>query len=297
MKVNSAISIFVGIVLGFGALGLAFYFHETHPETSPYIRGAELAHEAGCYTCHGTSVDDPRVNFRLRDSAWRSTEIATMWEEEHSASSMRTWVTHGVPERKRQSHQQLLLQMPAYGDDGHLSPDEIEDVVAWALIVGLRGFQGYDNREEDMPELSVADVAELEEAELFMLGDRLSRQQGCYQCHGELGQGGPGNLASFKGYIPGFQGTDFLDLTNNGDPAEIRHWIEHGRGKAIESGLLGGLAAGYFDRQAIPMPGYRELLSDAEIELLVAYLQWLNTRGPLSGEDVEALAKSLDESI
>lgn len=294
---SSTVSLIVGITLGFGVLGFLFYRKETKPESSPFTRGAQLAEAAGCYTCHGTSLDDPRSNFRLRDDSWRSTDIVTIWEEEHSASSMRTWITHGVPESKRESHQQYLIQMPAYGDDGHMTEAEIEDVVTWALVVGMRGFQGYDNREEDMPELSLEEVAELDEDEMLMLGDRLARQQGCYQCHGELGQGGPGNLASLKGYIPGFQGGDFRILTADSDPSEIRHWIEHGRGKAIESGILGGIAKGFFDRQAIPMPAYQDVMTEAEIDLLVTYLQWLNAKGPMTAEDVEGFAESLDDTI
>ena len=202
-----------------------------------------------------------------------------------------------MPESKRESHQQLLMQMPAYGDDGHLTESEIADIAAWALAVGMKGFQGYDNIDEDMPDLTAEDVASLDEGELVLLGDRLSRQVGCYQCHGELGQGQLGNPASLKGYIPGFQGRDFLVLTDNGDPAEIRHWIEHGRGKAIESGLLGGLAKGYFDAQAIPMPGYADVLSAPEIDLLVRYVEWLQAQGPMDAAAIEDFAAIIDDNL
>ena len=297
MKITKRLMVVIGI---FGALGLfggLFWKYETAPESSPVTRGAQLAHASGCYACHGTSVDDPRANYRLRDENWRSTDIAPIWEEEHSAKSIVTWVTHGVPEKKRASHQQFLLQMPAYGDDGYLTPAEIDDIAAWALAVGLKGFQGYDNLEEDMPELEVADVAALEEEALITLGDRLSRQSGCYQCHGDLGQGGAENFASFKGYIPGFQGRDFLKLTDNGQSDEIRHWIEHGRGRAIESGLLGGIAKHFVDAQAIPMPAYQGVLSDGEIELLVAYLQWLNRQGPLTATAIESIGETIDDNL
>lgn len=287
----------VGLAGGIALLGGSFYWIESRPESSPVSRGARLAQAAGCIACHGTSIDDPRVNFRERDSGWRVTNIPTIWEEEHSAKAMITWITHGVPESKRESHQEFLLQMPAYGDDGHMTTAEIEDVAAWALAVGLKGFQGYDNLEEDMPELEPADVAELEEGELIALGDRLSRQTGCYQCHGALGQGGSENHASLKGYIPGFQGGDFLTLTDQGNPAEIRHWIEHGRGRAIESGLLGGVAKHFFESQAIPMPAYGEILSAGEIELLVAYVQWIQQQGPLSATDIEKFAATLDDHL
>lgn len=294
---SRAVAVTVGIIAAFAVLAGWFYRYETKPESSPVSRGAQLATAAGCYACHGTSIDDPRANFQLRDSTWRSTGIVPIWEEEHSAQSIITWVTHGVPESKRESHENLLMQMPAYGDDGHFTASEIDDIAAWALAVGMKGFQGYDNLDEDMPELSADEVADLDEGELVLLGDRLSRQVGCYQCHGELGQGRIDNPASFKGYIPGFQGDDFLKLTANGDPAEVRHWIETGRGRAIESGLLGGMAKKYFDKQAIPMPGYADVLSSAEIDLLVRYTLWLQQKGPLSAAEVEHFAALIDDNI
>lgn len=297
MKLPKRIGVFIGIAAGFAVLCGAFYWYETKPESSPVSRGAKLAHAAGCIACHGNSIDDPRANFRLRDESWSNESIAPIWEEEHSAKSLITWITHGVSERKRESHQQYLLQMPAYGDDGHLTVAEIEDVAAWALAVGMKGFQGYDNIDEDMPELEVADIAELETAELITLGDRLSRKSGCYQCHGELGQGGAENFASFKGYIPGFQGADFAKLTDNTNAGEIRHWIEHGRGVAIESGILGGMAKKYFEEQAIPMPAYEEILSDGEIELLVVYLKWINDQGPLDMAAIESIGETIYDNL
>ncbi len=213
MKSRAALSVTIGIIAVFAVLGGEFYAYETKPESSPVSRGAKLAHAAGCIACHGNSIDDPRANFRLRNEEWRSDGIVAIWEEEHSAKSLITWITHGVPESKRKSHQQYLLQMPAYGDDGHMTAAEIEDVATWTLAFGMKGFQCYDTIKEDMPDLEIADIADLEEAELITLGDRLSRKSGCYQCHGELGQGGAENFASFKGYIPGFQGGDFRRLT------------------------------------------------------------------------------------
>jgi mono/diheme cytochrome c family protein len=289
----------LGVALGSGGLlvaGLAYYL-ETQPESSPYTRGARLAEVSGCYACHGTSDIDPRVNFRLEEDSWQPTDIEGIWEEEHTAKSLRTWITRGVPASREDKHRKLLMQMPAYGDDGHLSPSEIEDVVTWAVAMGLRSFAGYDNFEEEMPGLDQTTVAALPEEQLVLLGDRLARQQGCYQCHGELGQGGPGNLASLKGYIPGFQGEDFRELTGNSDPVEIRHWIEHGRGLDIESGLLGPIAQYFIEGQAIPMPAYGDVMSTAEVDLLVAYLQWLNRQGPLDAAGMEKVGKLIADQL
>ena len=110
----------------------------------------------------------------------------------------------------------------------------------------------------------------------------------------KLGQGGVANPASFKGYIPGFFGQDFRKLTANGDRAEILHWIDHGRGLAVESGLLGRLASRYLDGQAIPMPGYRDQLAGSEKERLADYLLLLNKSGPLPAREIERIATLLN---
>ncbi len=292
MKPASAFKIVFVLALVGAAVGGFVYQFERAPESSPISRGAQLATTAGCFACHGQGENDPRVNYRSSSNGrWRHGNIDLIWDDGIlEAEEVIEWITHGVPEQQRERHQRLLVQMPAYGDDGHLSPGQIEDIAAWAMAAGLR--RAYIAAERE-PVASVEAVAALSEAELLRRGDALARETGCYQCHGELGQGAVSNLASFKGYIPGFQGADFRQLTNGGDKAEIRHWIEHGRGVAIEQGLLGGMAKKYFEGQAIPMPAYGEVLDEVQTEILVEYLLLLNGRGPLDVHGVEALATTL----
>ena len=291
MKPNTAFKILFTVALVGAAAGGLVYQYERAPESSPVSRGAEVATMAGCFACHGHGEEDARINFRSSNGSWRTGGIGVLWEEGSLGSQeVIDWITHGVPERKRERHQQLLIQMPAYGDDGHLSPGQIEDVAAWTLAEGLRRSHRAPRFE---PLTDDAQIAALSEDELLRRGDALARHNGCYQCHGELGQGGIANPASFKRYIPGFQGDDFLKLTANGDRAEIRHWIEHGRGKAIESGLFGGLAKRYLDAQAIPMPAYAEVMTPQEISTLVDYLLLLHAKGPLDVKAVESVARTL----
>jgi hypothetical protein len=183
--------------------------------------------------------------------------------------------------------------MPAYGKDGFLNADEIDAVAAWVLAEGLRLTEGVGNGTLPAFEISAEEVKALDHDKLFVLGDQVSRQHACYQCHGELGQGGVPNPESFKGTIPGFFGSEFRELTDGGDRAEILHWIEHGHGIAIESGVKGMLAKPYFEGQAIGMPGYDEILSEGQKELLVDFLLLLNEKGPLSAGDVENVANLL----
>ncbi|MCF3650412.1 c-type cytochrome [Synoicihabitans lomoniglobus] len=279
----------VPVVIGFAA-ALTFYQYERSPESSPVSRGGHLAQTAGCFACHGQSENDPRVNFR----SGRARGIDVIWEDgQLEAAEVIEWITHGVPEAQRERHGRLLVQMPAYGDDGYLTTAEIDDIAAWALAEGVRRTNGVGNGDRAMPTIDADFIGALTPERTLVFGDRLARQTGCYQCHGELGQGAVANLASFKGYIPGFQGRDFRELTADGDRAEIHHWIDDGHGRAIESGPFAGLAKHFFDAQAIPMPAYAEILTDPEIDLLVEFLLLLNNKGPLDSAAVEAIAETL----
>lgn len=283
----------LGLLVG-AALGGVFYAAERAPESSPVSRGARWVTDAGCFACHGQEESDPRRNFRRNGegdaTTWRRAGIDLIWGDgEVSAAEVADWVTHGVSERARERHRRLLVQMPAYGDHGHLTASQIDDVTAWVLAEGLRRADGLGNTLGEIPALSPAEITALPADKLLGYGDRVARKYGCYQCHGELGQGRVSNLASFKGYIPGFQGADFRKLTVHGAADEVRHWIEHGRGRAIESGLLGPLAKRFTDHQAIPMPAYAGVMTEGEMGLLVRYVQELNRRGPLDAAGVDAV--------
>ncbi|MDQ5981184.1 MAG: hypothetical protein QG602_4162 [Verrucomicrobiota bacterium] len=285
-----------GKILGFVLLGLCvlaiggtvFVQVERQPESSAVSRGARLTEEAGCYACHGRSEEEPRFNLRqTAPDKWRDKNNPSFWEGDITEVKVLVdWITHGVPAADAEDHKKLFIRMPAYRD--RLTPGEIEDIAAWILAEGLK------LRVDPAAPKAPAPGAPLTPDQLFVAGDALSRRHGCYQCHGELGQGGVANPDSFKGYIPGFQGKDFLKLTANGDRTEILHWIDHGRGKAIESGPLGRIAKKFFDGQAIPMPGYRDHLSVAEKELLADYLLLLNKTGPLPASEIERLNRLLN---
>ena len=282
------------MILGAAVAGAAVYHLETRAELSPVARGERLAHASGCFACHGSSEDEHRANFRrTSDGDWRARGIPTLWENGLDEAAVLTqWIALGCPPAERERHRQLLVQMPAYGE-GHLAADEIDAIAAWILAEGLERARG------DGGPAAANDPgtpAPRSEAELLREGDRLSRVHGCYQCHGELGQGGVSNPAAFKAYIPGFFGRDFLALTDGGAREEILHWIDHGRGQAIERGPLGWIARRFFEGQAIGMPGYRDRLTEPEKSLLVDYLLLLNRRGPLSADAVETIARDLTDA-
>lgn len=282
----------LGAVLAVGLAGV-FQF-ERRPEMSAIAHGRELAVSNGCYACHGTSDNDPRHNIRQTAAgAWKAKSIPTFWENGIDDAELLTeWITKGVPASEAENHRRLFIQMPAY--ESFMKPAEIDAVAAWILSEGIRLSQDPDGATVK-GELSVQEVRELKPDELVVMGDRLSRRHGCYQCHGELGQGGVANPASFKGYIPGFFGSDFLKLTGDGDRDEIGYWLDHGRGRAVEAGATGAFAKRYFDAQAIGMPAYRDQLNATEKAVLTEYLLWLNQEGPLSAKKLERVMRLLND--
>jgi len=126
---------------------------------------------------------------------------------------------------------------------------------------------------------------------LMIAGEQLARRYHCFNCHGQLGQGGLGNSRSFKGYVPGYYGRDFNILTRNADPASVRQWIMFGLDPAILQNLLTGpIAKAFFERQAINMPSFKSLKPE-EIDTLVKYVITLNKYGPMTASKVRAYAK------
>jgi hypothetical protein len=120
----------------------------------------------------------------------------------------------------------------------------------------------------------------------LIVGEHLVRKYHCFQCHGQMGQGGFENAKSFKGYVPGYFGNDFILLTNNSDPKSVRDWIMHGMDSAIlETPVTGRIAAYFFGRQAVNMPSYQSL-DPEEIEILAKYVIALNKLGPMTVETI-----------
>ena len=289
-----------GRVLGWLLLGLltaaiagttAFQL-EKLPEESPVGRGQKLALQAGCFACHGGGDGEMRFNLRQANDKWAGKNNPTFWDEGITESAVLVdWITHGVTAEQAARHKKLFIQMPAYKD--RLKPDEIDAIAAWILAEGLKFTQTTAVLKEK-PAAAEAVKAPANPDQLFIAGDRLARKYGCYQCHGELGQGGIANPDSLKGYIPGFFGKDFSVLTAHGDRHEVLYWIDHGRGQAIEAGMLGRIAKYYMEGQSTKMPGYRDQLTAVEKELLADYLLLLDKKGPLTAKDVEKILTQLD---
>lgn len=126
----------------------------------------------------------------------------------------------------------------------------------------------------------------------LLAGERLARKHNCFQCHGELGQGGLANARAFKNYVPGYFGDDFRTLTDGGRKEVVREWIETGSSVGLtEPPLTGWVARWFLQRQAISMPKFPGLPAE-EIDLLVDYVVALNRYGPLDSQGLTRYAQA-----
>jgi hypothetical protein len=127
-------------------------------------------------------------------------------------------------------------------------------------------------------------------------GERLARTYRCFQCHGELGQGGFENAGSLKGYVPGFFGSDFDELTSDGNEESVRAWIAGGWDSALyEHWLTGPIVEYFLSRQEVPMPSHPTIPA-AELDVLVEYVLALRQYGPMGVDEVRAYERHTEGS-
>lgn len=261
------------LILAAAVLLLTVLFsEEIFPEYSPAHRGLQVARESGCFSCHGEGPQQGSPNPTLKTFPERFGTVPSMFDERLTADELRQWIANGITAEKSQSESFMAsrkahtLRMPAFSDQ--LSAPDIANLSAYLALMQYRASA------TNTPPQSK--------------GEQLARQYTCFSCHGELGQGGIENPGSLKGYIPGFFGTDFTALTRNGDHRDLHEWIENGVSDFfINQGFAGFYPGRFFnERQAIKMPAYKDLLTKAEITLLVDYLLELLEAGPLTAEAI-----------
>lgn len=135
---------------------------------------------------------------------------------------------------------------------------------------------------------SFAKRAESQRPNQLLLGERLARKYGCFQCHGELGQGGFRNAGALKGYVPGYFGRDFAQLTRGGSAESVRAWISQGIDLALYDKPIEGTVAKFFiDRQVVSMPRFGTL-PETQIRLLIDYVIALNRFGEMEAKEIRA---------
>jgi len=225
-------------------------FFLRQPEITPAMRGEGIARRLGCFGCHGPEgaggVGDP-TSPAGRIPGWDSGTMAMYARNE---AEIREWILYGArrnePPRPA-SVPKPLIPMPAY--EAHISGEELDDLAAY--VQAVRGCA------PGMPDT----VYE---------GRKIAVRMGCFGCHGPSGMGGVPNPGSFTGHVPAWDSGAFEELVRN--EAELREWILDGR---ILRLWKNPVARHFLEGQTIPMPAYREHLSGDEVDMLVAYINWI----------------------
>jgi mono/diheme cytochrome c family protein len=99
-------------------------------------------------------------------------------------------------------------------------------------------------------------------------GRVLAGELGCFACHGPDGVGGVPNPGSRWQTVPGFTEQTLMMYAHSDD--EVREYIVDGAPAArlADEGYLEAMAA-----QALQMPAYRDFVSAAQVEDLLAYIR------------------------
>ncbi len=242
----------VGALVGIAMVLIARRWWQC-PESTPALRGQALAHQHGCFSCHGPEgrggVADPGSRGGVVPG-WDGATLATLAANE---GEVREWIVDGAPTRIRNlttpGARSLLLPMPAYRS--RLSESELRDLLCY-----VRAISGFG----------------VEISEAAYEGRKVVDRLGCFGCHGPGGIGGAPNPGSFKGHIPAWDGAEFPELVRN--EAELREWILDGR---VERLWKNPAARHFLEGQIVQMPGYRKYLTDDELAQVLAYFLWLRT--------------------
>jgi len=234
-----------------GAGGVAWW--RSH-DVGPVQRGARLAAERGCLSCHGAGGRLADPDGTLGVGGVPSFEHDDVTSYARSEAEIREWILDGKPRRLREAvdgEPEPLLRMPAWR--GRLSPAEVDHLVAWVEAVS-----DFD----PVPEAVAA-------------GRATAARLGCFSCHGAQGRFDTPNPGSLKGHIPSWTGKDFLELAR--DDGEIHEWIRDGSPRRLRENPV---AAFFLRRQAIRMPAYGDRVSEDEVRQVTAYIRWLRQPAP-----------------
>src|SRR5262249_15402216 len=103
-------------------------------------------------------------------------------------------------------------------------------------------------------------------------GQEAAKRLGCFGCHGSEGRGLVPNPGSLKGYTPAWDGSDYAELVES--PAEVRQWVRNG---IIDRFRSNPVARRFVEGEVVRMPAYGDKVSDADLEALQAYVDWVRS--------------------
>ena len=264
-------------------------------EISAPARGRLLAESLGCFSCHGPGgvggVPDPGST----DPVPAFTG-GVPWEFADNTDELRNWILWGDAkgkksaglDRARGTTLAMVVPILAHGSKKHedATPTSATTATAAATpqpdahahehagVMKMPPFRNHvtDAQADDLVAYVVAlSPKEPPPDEAVRRGLEIARRNGCFACHGPMGSGGISNPGSFKGYIPGFSGTDLRELAK--DRAEVEAWIRDGNITRLSRNPA---AAFFLDRQPIKMPPFEKQLRETEIDDLVAAVEWIH---------------------
>jgi cytochrome c553 len=127
-----------------------------------------------------------------------------------------------------------------------------------------------------------------------MRGYSLAQTLGCFGCHGSGGTGGIRNPGSKEGEVPAWDGGTAMMYIE--DEGEIREWILDGRPRRLAKEPHATDSIGAGDDRSGRSPGlplrmlaYRDVVSDDELNDLVAYYKAVSGVEPVPPEAREGL--------
>jgi mono/diheme cytochrome c family protein len=218
-------------------------------DVGPAQRGARLAAERGCLSCHGPAgrLADPEGTLGVGTVPSFDYEDVTSYAK--TEAEIREWILDGKPRRLVEAggdEPEPVLRMPAWRD--RLSAREVDHLVAYVKAVS-----DFD----PVPESAAA-------------GRDAAARLGCFACHGPQGRFDTPNPGSLKGHIPSWTGEDFAELAR--DEGEIREWIRDGMPRRLRENAV---ATFFLRRQVIRMPAYGDRVGEDQMVAILAYIRWL----------------------
>jgi mono/diheme cytochrome c family protein len=228
-------------------------------EVSTYSRGASVYTELGCGTCHESLVLGP-----IQLPRKPAPHVFEKWIETSELLEHVRFGSYGSDDYAvAQRSIPRKIKMPAYND--------------WIAESDLRAL------------LVFLQVNQLTNMRSKSAGQNLARKYGCFDCHGPLGLGGVVNPRSFKGYIPGWFGSDFDELTNGGDREIVAEWIVDGTSAHVTNQSFGrGMIARHFgESQTIKMPAFERRMPSEDLDLVVDYVLLLRSLGDVGLDEAQ----------
>ena len=229
------------------------------PNLTPAERGRRLAEANGCFGCHGPEGLRGAGNPGREEGQVPNFEGTLMMYAE-SEQDVREWIRDGAPRAKREDpawraeRSKGVMRMPGFGR--RLSDREIEDLVAFVMT---------------------ASALRAPDDTLALHGRDRAEELGCFGCHGAGGRLARPNPGSLKGYVPPWDGPDFLELVAS--EGEFREWVEEGVGRRFRTNPV---AQFFLKRAPLKMPAYKKHLEPGDVEALWAYVRWLRAARPSS---------------